>query len=130
MRLVPLGKRMKRCLWAVVCTHPFLPSSVTHQHAGEDRKTLIIKHSDLTKELEGLRLELSAYSEQDPVEIEKKYREAAQYRSDTEKWTDKIMSMEGWLKEQTGGDKEAMSALMRMCYGDDFDEEEGGLREV
>jgi cell division septum initiation protein DivIVA len=36
---------------------------------------LITKHSDLAKELKKLRIELAAYSEQDPVEVEKKAHE-------------------------------------------------------
>lgn len=38
--------------------------------------------------------------------------------------------MEGWLKEHIDGDKEQMGNIMRMCYGDEFDEEEDGLREL
>ncbi|KAF2255474.1 meiotic nuclear division protein 1 [Trematosphaeria pertusa] len=97
---------------------------------GCDRKTLITKHADLTKELEKLRQELAAYSEQDPVEMEKKRNETQLSRNEVEKYTDQVLSMEGWLKEQTGGDLEQMSNIKRMYYGDEFDEEEGGLREL
>ncbi|KAF2263641.1 meiotic nuclear division protein 1 [Lojkania enalia] len=95
-----------------------------------DRKTLITKHEDLTKELNYLRKELAAYSEQDPVELDKKREETMQFRDDAEKFTDQIISMERWLREQTGGDKEQMRNIMIMFYGDEFDEEEGGLREL
>ncbi|KAF2737860.1 hypothetical protein EJ04DRAFT_532810 [Polyplosphaeria fusca] len=94
----------------------------------QDRKSLTTKHADLMRELDGLRKELAAYSGQDPAEMEKKQQETAQFRNDIEAWTDHIMSMEGWFRERTSGDKESMSGLMRMCYGDDYDEEEGGLR--
>ncbi|KAF2109129.1 Mnd1 family-domain-containing protein, partial [Lophiotrema nucula] len=97
---------------------------------GGDRKALVTKHANLSKELEALRMELAAYSEQDPVEIERKRDETKQFRDDSEKWTDQIMSMESWLRGHIGGDKEQMSSIMRMCYGDDLDEEEGGLREL
>lgn len=103
-------------------------SQLTQQ--GVDRKTLITKHTNLTKELEKLRLELAAYSEQDPVEMDKKKGETRQFKKETERYTDQILSMEGWLKDQTGGDREQMASIMRMCYGDEFDEEEGGLREL
>jgi hypothetical protein len=98
--------------------------------AGMDRKTLITKHTDLTKELEQLRQELAAYSEQDPVEMEKKSSETQRFRSDVEKYTDQILSMEGWLKAQIGGDPEQLNHLKREHYGEEFDEEEGGLREL
>ncbi|KAF2281009.1 meiotic nuclear division protein 1 [Westerdykella ornata] len=97
---------------------------------GGDRKTLITRHAELTKELEVLRKELAAYSEHDPVEMERKSLETRKFRDDAEKYTDHILSMEGWLKEQMGGDREQMANIMRECYGDEFDEEEGGLREL
>jgi hypothetical protein len=62
--------------------------------------------------------------------MDKKKSETQQMMNETEKYSDQILSMEGWLKEQTGGDKEQMGNIMRMCYGDEFDEEEGGLREL
>jgi hypothetical protein len=95
-----------------------------------DRKALITKHADLSKELEQLRQELGAYSEQDPVEVEKKSSETQRFRNDVEKYTDQILSMEGWLKGQIGGDPEQMSNFKREHYGDEYDEEEGSLREL
>jgi hypothetical protein len=84
----------------------------------------------LVKALEDLRKDLVAYSEHDPVEMDKKNGQAQKHKADAEVFTDHILSMEGWLKEHTGGDKEQMSNIMRMCYGDEFDEEEGCLREL
>jgi hypothetical protein len=84
----------------------------------------------LTKELEKLRQDLAAYSEQDPVETDKKKKETQEFRIQAEKYTDHILSMEGWLKESSGGDKEQMSGISRQYYRDEFDEEEGGLREL
>lgn len=62
--------------------------------------------------------------------MDRKNKETQNFKNDTEKFTDQILSMEGWLKGQMGGDKEQMENMMRMCYGDEFDEEEGGLREL
>lgn len=84
----------------------------------------------MTKELEKLRAELAAYSEQDPIEMEKKAEETQQARANAEKYTDQILTMEGWLKEQVGGEKEAMVNMLKMLYEDEFDEEEQGLREL
>jgi hypothetical protein len=47
-----------------------------------------------------------------------------------EKFTDHIYSMENWIKQQFSGDPESYLHIKRMLYGDDFDEEEGGLREL
>jgi hypothetical protein len=97
---------------------------------GGDRKALITKHADLAKEIEKLRIELAAYSEQDPVEVERKADETQKARNDADKFTDQIYSMEGWIKTQCSGDPASMLFIMKMLYQDEFDEEEGGLREL
>ena len=84
----------------------------------------------MVKELEDLRKDLVAYSEHDPVEMDKKDGEAQKYKADAEAFTDHILSMEGWLKGHLGGDKEQLGNIMRECYGDEFDEEEGCVREI
>lgn len=99
-------------------------------NSGGDRKTLIAKHADLSKDLEKLRIELAAYSEHDPVEVEKKTAETQQARLDAEKFTDHIYSMEGWLQKQCALDPVAMKEFREANYGDEFDEESGGLREL
>jgi hypothetical protein len=98
--------------------------------AGQDRKSLTSRHAELLKDLDGLRQELAGYSDSDPAEVDNKRQEIGQCKQDAEKWTDQIQSMEGWFKEQTNGDKEQMSGIMKMCYGDEFDEEEQCLREI
>jgi len=96
---------------------------------GGDRKTLIAVHTNLTTELEKLRSELSAYSEQDPVEMEKKAIEAQQCRTSADKFSDQILTMEGWLKDQMGAaDREQMLGILISFYEAEFDEEEQGLR--
>lgn len=62
--------------------------------------------------------------------MEKKSSETQQFRSEVEKYTDQILSMEGWLKEQIGGDVDQLDNLKREHYGDEYDEEEGGLRDL
>lgn len=84
----------------------------------------------MTKELDKLRIELAAYSEQDPVEVEKKAAETQKARSDAEKFTDHIYSMEGWIKNLLSGDSETKNHVLRDLYGDEYDEEELGLREL
>ena len=100
--------------------------------AGGDRKTLITKHTDLTRDLEKLRTELAAYSEQDPVEMEKKAAETQQAHLDAEKFTDQIYAMQGWLKQTMCGGSGGYEYLeiLRSFYQDEFDEEELGLREL
>ncbi|OCL06247.1 meiotic nuclear division protein 1 [Glonium stellatum] len=97
---------------------------------GNDRKSLTTKHTALLKELEVLRQELARYNEDDPVEVDKKRLETKQYKWDAEKRTEHIQSIEGWLKEQTGGDKDQMMNIMKTYYGDQFNEEDECLREL
>jgi predicted nuclease with TOPRIM domain len=97
---------------------------------GGDRQTLITKHADLTKELEKLRTELAAYSEQDPVEMEKKDAETQQSRLDADKFTDQILVMQSWLKQTIGQDAENFLNLLKSVYDEEYDEEEQGLREL
>lgn len=84
----------------------------------------------MTKELEKLRTELAAYSEQDPVEVEKKAGETQKARSDAEKTTDHIYSMESWIRNHTSGDPGLTEHVLKTLYDDEYDEEEGGLREL
>jgi predicted nucleic acid-binding Zn-ribbon protein len=97
---------------------------------GGDRKTLIAKHTDLAKELEKLRTELAAYSKQDPVEVEKKAAETQKARDEAEKFTDQIYLMESWIKNHFAGDTELLTNVKKMLYGEEYDEEDGGLREL
>ncbi|KAE8829049.1 hypothetical protein PTNB73_05821 [Pyrenophora teres f. teres] len=97
--------------------------------AGGDRKTLMTKHSDLAKEVEKLRTELAAYSEQDPVEMEKKTSDTQQARLEAEKFTDQILMMQGWFKQQVGGGEDYLN-MLKGLFGHEYDEEEQGLREL
>lgn len=97
---------------------------------GDDRQTLITKHADLIKEVAQLRTELAAYSEQDPVEMEKKAAETQKAKMDAGKYTDQIYSMESWLRGVLAGDKEQIDNTLKMLYGDEYDEESESLRET
>ncbi len=96
---------------------------------GGDRKTLVTKHEELSKEVEKLRTELAAYSEYDPVELDKMTEEAQKLRADAEKFTEHIYCMEGWLKERVL-DRESQFGILKDIYGDEWDDEDGGLREL
>jgi len=98
--------------------------------SGGNRKSLTLSYAGLTKELEGLQKELAAYSDNDPVELERKKQRTEQSKSDAERWTEQIQSMESWIKSRTGGDREQMLSMKRSWYGDEFDEENEGLREL
>lgn len=97
---------------------------------GSDRGTMLARQVVLTKKLEGMRSELAAYSENDPVEMRKRKQQAVEMQAEAEKLTEHILSMEGWFKKQVGGDKAQFLNMKQNWYGDEFDGEEGGLREL
>jgi hypothetical protein len=97
---------------------------------GIDRKALVAQHAELTREVEILRGQMAAYSDQDPVEMDKMKQETLKYRNEAETWTDQILSMESWLKDKLAGDREQIAAMLKLYYGNEYDEEEGCLREI
>jgi len=98
--------------------------------AGSDRKTMMLKHAELTKEIERLRTDLAAYSENDPVEVEKRKDLVAAHKEQAERLTEQIEEMEGWFRKMAGSDKEQFKAMKKNWYGDEYDEEEAGLKEL
>ncbi|UPX18134.1 uncharacterized protein EKO05_0008447 [Ascochyta rabiei] len=96
---------------------------------GGDRRTLVAKHEDLTKQVEKLRTELAAYSDYDPVELDKKIDDTQRLRAAADRFTEHIYCMEGWLKERVL-DRESQTRALKELYGDEWDEDEGGLREL
>lgn len=97
---------------------------------GGDRKTMTLKHAELEKELEKLRVELASYKDNDPMEVENQRKAIVKNRMEVERYTEQIQAMEGWFKKQVGGDKEQMKGMKREWYGDEYDEDEAALREL
>ena len=97
--------------------------------AGGDRKALVTKHEELTKEVEKLRTELAAYSEFDPVELDRKLEDTRRSRAAADRFAEHIYCMESWLKERIP-DRESQIGLLKDLYGDEWDEEDECLREL
>jgi hypothetical protein len=89
--------------------------------SGESREQLLGSKKLLESEIEGLRRELATYSDNDPIELEKKGREAVEWKAAAELCTDDIYSI-------GGGD--AFLALIKETYGREWDDEAGGLKEL
>lgn len=62
--------------------------------------------------------------------MEKKAAETQKARSDAESVTDRIYSMEGWIKKQSSGDPASTTEMLKTVYDDEWDEEDQGLREL
>lgn len=98
-------------------------------HSGvESRESLMAKQHALTKEVQALQKQLAAYSDSDPAELERKKVETKRAKAEFEQYTDEIYAMESWIQQHAG--PEAVKILRAIFYGDEYDEEEGALREL
>jgi len=61
--------------------------------------------------------------------MEKKAVETQQAHLNAEKFTDQILMMQGWFKQQVGGGEDYLNMLKEL-FGDEYDDEEQGLREL
>lgn len=88
-----------------------------------------MKHEELVQQVDKLRAELATYSEHDPVELSKKAEETTRLRIAAEKFTEGICCMEGWLRDRVL-ERAIQAGLLKELYGDEWDDEDGGLREL
>ncbi|OSS55160.1 hypothetical protein B5807_01733 [Epicoccum nigrum] len=96
---------------------------------GGDRKALARKHDELNHQVEELRKELATYSEYDPIELDKKIEDTRRLQEAAERFTEHIYCMESWLKERVL-DRESQVCILKDYYGEEWDDEDGGLREL
>lgn len=96
---------------------------------GGDRKALVKKHDELIQQVDQLRKELATYSEHDPVELDKKIEDTRRLQEAAERFTEHIYCMESWLKERVL-DRESQVCILKDYYGEEWDDEDGGLREL
>ena len=99
------------------------------EEGGGTREELLSSKKLLEVETEALRRELATYSDNDPTELERKVKDAAEWKIMADEFTDDIYSMEGWLKGQMGGG-EALDKMLQETYGNEYDEEVRGLKEL
>lgn len=97
-------------------------------NGAETREDVMAVKVELEKELRALGNQLATYSENDPTELERKKEEIKSLSKDVEEYSDNIYSMEGWVKKEYGD--EAVVELHKAIYGDEYDEDAGGLREL
>lgn len=100
------------------------------EDGGETRDELLGTKKQLELELDAVRRELASYSDNDPAELERKAREAAEWEVAAEECTDDIYSMEGWLKDAVGGDGEQLAAMLESIYDKEYDIEGKTIREL
>lgn len=95
---------------------------------GESREEVMTVKLEVEKELKDLMKELATYSENDPTELENKKKQVNVWYEEANECSEDIQSMEGWLKDLTAG--EGLEQLKKDLYGKEYDEEEGGLRDL
>ena len=83
----------------------------------------------LEEEVKALRREKDGLEVAVSSGIEEMRAEIANWKTEVGRWTDNIYSIESYLANLAGGDKETMEALRRECYGPLYVEGEG-LAEV
>lgn len=95
-----------------------------------ERKILLDWKADLAAQVARLR-QVAAQSE-DSVSrksVDQLRRELAAFRQQAMQWTDNLYVLEEYLRRLAGGDRDAVAAVLRECYGDEYVEGEG-LREL
>jgi chromosome segregation ATPase len=85
-------------------------SDPTHQALFQQLGTLEEEVKALRKEKDGLENAVSGGVEEMTTDI-------AQWKIEIGQWTDNIYSIESYLADLAGGDKETMEAMRRECYG-------------
>jgi len=95
---------------------------------GDSREDLGVSKAQLAAELKALTKQLAAYSDNDPIELERKRKQVQEFRADVEACTDDIYAMEGWFSKQI--DRVALEGLRGQFYGDELDPESKMLREM
>ena len=99
------------------------------EHAGMDRKSTLEARSQLAKDVALLRNELALYRDSDPHVLNEKKKALAEITTNTSRLTDNIYAMEKKMKELVP-DKQQAREMKKQMYGDEFDAEEDGLREL
>ena len=94
-----------------------------------EREELMRAVTQETKELEAMKGEMEGYRGCDPAILELKAKEVEALKVRAGRWTDNIYILEEYLREMTGGDREAVEGVRRMFYGEEYVEGEG-LREL
>lgn len=98
--------------------------------AEDERANVVAEQARLTEELQTFKAELHRHRDGDPGELLLKKQQTQAFEQKAEMWTDNLAVLEEWLCHALGGDHEKLDAIKRSCYGDDYDEEAGGLKEL
>jgi predicted RNase H-like nuclease (RuvC/YqgF family) len=96
----------------------------------EERKSAEEKVEKLANKAKALTEELKRYADDDPVEMERKKKSIWVLKKEVERHTEHIEGMEGWMRKNMGMDRESLRHMKMQFYGDEYDQEEQGLRQL
>jgi Mnd1 HTH domain len=96
----------------------------------EEKERLLEARADMEASLNEVRTELDLFSKSDPVELEIMKSKIEQAKAEAEKFTEQIETMMSWLKSKVYIDRETLAVMQKEWYGDEFDDEHQGLREL
>lgn len=94
-----------------------------------ERKVLLGRKADLEAQVGRLRRVAAQSDTVSRKSVSQLQRESAGFRQQAIQWTDNLYVLEEYLRRLARGDREAVAAVLRECYGDDYVEGEG-LREL
>ena len=96
----------------------------------EERKILMVAMADVVAVVHDLRADLDRYSGSDPVELDSMRSKIERAKGEAELFTEQIENMVLWLKNKICIDRGTLTALQKEWYGEEFDEDQQGLREL
>ncbi|KAL9086001.1 MAG: hypothetical protein Q9159_004394 [Coniocarpon cinnabarinum] len=97
---------------------------------GGQRDEALAKHAHLTEANQALQVELAKHADADPAVAARRQKDVAALRNEAELYTDQILEMEQYLRDDLQMDGEGLMMLKQELYGEEYDGEEEGLREL
>lgn len=82
------------------------------------------------EECRRLRSSLQAWRTTTGTTVARMRRETEEFRAETRQWTENVYVLEAYLTRLAGGDQGLVRAVQEECYGEEYDEEEGGLPDI
>lgn len=97
----------------------------------EARNGLMRAKGDLEREVGMLRSRMEETKRgQGRKSVAAMKAEIGELKEQAHMWTDNVYILEQYVRKLAGGDREVVKAIQQECYGEEYTEEDGGLREL
>ena len=94
------------------------------------RQEALRYHGQLLKDVEALRTELTQYADADPAVAERRKADVETVKQAADRYSDQILEMEQYFKDELQLDAERLSLLKLELYDDEYDVEDEGLGDM